>query len=191
MNLVASTPSTWPSESLDGVVPRRSEMHALDAHKHKHEVIDNELARHAPPVKPPWRSVKQGADALACRVSECSLGNLVADAMARSAACHSQRRVPLIALIESGSVRGAVKVGKFGRDEATNVLPWANRLEVVRFPSVDALEAIVAFGAQSLKTTGGGFLQASGNVRIVLNDDRARVFVRHFDCSQTQRRVRR
>ena len=114
------------------------------------------------------------------------MGNLVADAMARSAACHSQRRVPLIALIESGSVRGAVKVGKFGRDEATNVLPWANRLEVVRFPSVDVLESFIAFGAQSLKTTGGGFLQASGNVRIVLNDDRARVFVRHFDCSQTQ-----
>ena len=161
-------------------------MHPLKAEKHHHAIIDDELARHAPPVKPPWRSILKGADALHCRSSECSLGNLVADAMARSGACHSQRRVPLIALIESGSVRGAVKVGKFGRDEATNILPWANRLEVVRFPSIDVLEAFVAFGAQSLKTTGGGFLQASANARIVLNDDRARVFVRPFDCAQTQ-----
>ena len=119
------------------------------------------------------------------------MGNLVADAMARSAACHSQRRVPLIALIESGSVRGAVKVGNFGRDEATNVLPWANRLEVVRFPSVDVLEAFVAFGAQSLKTTGGGFLQASANVRIVLNDGRARVFVSPSTVHRHKVRVRR
>ena len=168
------------------VTSARSEMHPLRAEKHHHAIIDDELARHAPPTKPPWRSVRQGADALACRTSECSLGNLVADAMARSGACHAQRRVPLIALIESGSVRGAVKVGNFGRDEATNVLPWAKRLEVVRFPSVDVLEAFVAFGAQSLKTTGGGFLQASANVRIVLNDHRARVFVRPFDCSISQ-----
>lgn len=170
------------------IVAARGAMRPLDK-KHRHSLIDGELKHHAAPHgKPPWRRMSRGADAGACRTSECALGNLVADAMARSGACRGLQKVPLIALIEAGSVRGVVREGPFGRDEATNILPWANHLVVLRFPSIQALEELVAYGARS-RPVGGGFLQASANARIVLDAHHARVFVRPFDCGTTSGRA--
>ena len=80
-----------------------------------------------------------------------------------------------------------MRPGPFGSDEATNVLPLANGLEVLRFPSVEALETLVAFGARSRppRGIGGSFLQASSNTRVILDAKEARVLVRPFYCGAT------
>ena len=174
------------------VAAARAEMRALDAKRHHNDevvsIMNGELHRHAAPNKPPWRRIIDGADAAPCHESECALGNLVADAMARSGICrHENLQMPLISLVESGSLRSVVRPGPFGRDEATNVLPLANGLEVLRFPSVEALEALVAFGARSRppRGIGGSFLQASSNTRVILDAKEARVLVRPLYCGAT------
>ena len=121
----------------------------------------------------PWRVVAGGADARACRRRECALGNLLADAMARyGGACEVHTAVPVIALLESGSVRGVLRPGAFGRAEATRLLPWGNTYVVLRFPSVAHIEAFAAHGAAQRAPwgTGGAFLQVSGNARLVVPD---------------------
>ena len=174
------------------VAAARAEMRALDAKRHHNDevvsIMNGELHRHAAPNKPPWRQIIDGVKAAPCHESECALGNLVADAMARSCICrHENLQMPLISLVESRSLGSVVRPGPFGRDEATNVLPLANGLEVLRFPSVEALEALVAFGARSRppRGIGGSFLQASSNTRVILDAKEARVLVRPFYCGAT------
>ena len=50
---------------------------------------------------------------------------------------------PLVALLESGSVRGRLSWGAFGSEEAARLLPWANEYAVLRF--ADGARALDAF----------------------------------------------
>ena len=96
--------------------------------------------------------------------------------MTRSGICIRHGANALISLVESRSLGSIVRPGPFGRDEATNVLPLANGLEVWRFPSVEA-EALVAFGAavrDHLAALAAASAKRKSNTRVILDAKEAR-----------------
>ncbi|EGB12950.1 5'-nucleotidase [Aureococcus anophagefferens] len=142
-------------------------------------LVDAELGE---PSTESWRDARGAADALPCRSGECALGSLVADAMERLG-CETTKG-PVIALLESGSVRGRLEAGPVGRDAATRVLPWANRYAVLTFENASRLDAFAAHGAASRapRGTGGAFLQASSRARVVVDGRSASVLVADRGC---------
>ena len=99
-----------------------------------------------------------------CRRKECLTGNLVTNSMrdcVLNGPCGRVRRAeyPLIALLESGTLRGCLRQTK---DDLSRMLPWPNQLVVITVKG----STILAMLEHGLNTKaylqGGGFLQTSG-----------------------------
>lgn len=104
-----------------------------------------------------------------CRTARCGAGELVVQLMhaaAQCCACHSATQMPLIALREAGSIRGALQRGPFTVESLSELLPWNNKLVVLRCTG-GVVKDMLAYGRRIM---GGARLQAAG-----LDEDSLRV----------------
>lgn len=94
-----------------------------------------------------------------CQITECSIGNLVADSML---AAHPQAEV---ALINSGGLRAGIASGNITRGEILTVLPFGSTLVNLKFTGQelwDVLEGIVSWQNLETKHQITSFAQISG-----------------------------
>ena len=89
-----------------------------------------------------------------CRFQECTLGNLVADALKEAGNGE-------ISIINGGSVRNDMKKGDLTRGQVIDVLPWFNNIVQKRMSGQTILDAL-EFGVSKLPQISGGFPQVSG-----------------------------
>lgn len=131
---------------------------------------------------------------LACQVSECSVGNLVAEAML-SAHPHAD-----LAIVNAGGLRAGIPRGNVSRSTVLTVLPFSSRLVDLEFTGealARSIEGIVSWRNQDTGHDTTSFLQIAG-MRIVYHSSRPRgarlqdVRVRNstggFDLLDPQRR---
>jgi len=99
----------------------------------------------------------------ACRNHECTLGNLITDAM-RHAVIHNSNKLlinttkyPIVAVMESGSLRDCVTTNN--EENFQGVLPWPNHLVMLTVTGNILLDML----QHGIRQPGGGaFLQTSG-----------------------------
>ena len=89
-----------------------------------------------------------------CRYKECTLGNLIADAIKNVGNGE-------ISILNGGSVRNNMYKGNLTRDQIIEILPWFNNLVQKRISGQCILDAL-EFGISKLPILSGGFPQVSG-----------------------------
>jgi 5'-nucleotidase len=92
-----------------------------------------------------------------CRVKECSMGNLIADAMLARVAGQGVT----IALQNSGGIRASIEAGQVTMGDVLTVLPFQNTLSTFEVTGAVLLEALEN-GASQIEEGAGRFLQVSG-----------------------------
>ncbi len=92
-----------------------------------------------------------------CRVMECSMGNLVADAMLARVADQGVQ----IALANSGGLRASIDAGPVTMGEVLTVLPFQNTLSTFQVSGQQLIDAMEN-GASQIEDTAGRFLQVAG-----------------------------
>ena len=94
------------------------------------------------------------SSAIYCRFKECTLGNLITDAIKDAGNGE-------ITIINGGSVRNNMNKGDLTRGELINILPWFNNIVVKKLTGQCILDAL-EFGVSKLPLSSGGFPQVSG-----------------------------
>ena len=89
-----------------------------------------------------------------CRYKECTLGNLIADAIKNVGNGE-------ISILNGGSVRNNMYKGNLTRGQIIEILPWFNNLVQKRISGQCILDAL-EFGISKLPILSGGFPQVSG-----------------------------
>ena len=92
-----------------------------------------------------------------CRVMECQMGNLVADAMLARVADQGVQ----IALANSGGLRASIDAGPVTMGEVLTVLPFQNTLSTFQVSGQQLIDALEN-GASQIEDTAGRFLQVAG-----------------------------
>ena len=108
------------------------------------------------------RVVAETADVLTgdrtiCRVMECSMGNLIADAMLDRVADQGI----VIALQNSGGIRADIDAGEVTMGEVLTVLPFQNTLSTFQISGATLMEALENSASQ-IEDGSGRFLQVAG-----------------------------
>ena len=108
------------------------------------------------------RVVAETADVLTgdrtiCRVMECSMGNLIADAMLDRVADQGI----VIALQNSGGIRADIDAGQVTMGEVLTVLPFQNTLSTFQISGATLMEALENSASQ-IEDGSGRFLQVAG-----------------------------
>ena len=108
------------------------------------------------------RVVAESADVLTgdraiCRVMECSMGNLIADAMLDRVADQGI----VIALQNSGGIRADIDAGEVTMGEVLTVLPFQNTLSTFQISGATLMEALENSASQ-IEDGSGRFLQVAG-----------------------------
>ncbi len=93
----------------------------------------------------------------ACRGAECSMGNLVSDAML----ARSERQGISLAIINSGSLRASIDAGSITMGDVLTVLPFQNTLSTFQMKGVDIIAALEN-GVSQVETGAGRFPQVAG-----------------------------
>ncbi|RDE09109.1 bifunctional metallophosphatase/5'-nucleotidase [Pelagibacterium lacus] len=89
-----------------------------------------------------------------CRVEECSMGNLVADAMLAASGAD-------IAIQNGGGLRASIDAGEITMGEAITVLPFSNTLATVEISGADVIDALEN-GVSDIENGAGRFPQVAG-----------------------------
>lgn len=92
-----------------------------------------------------------------CRVQECSMGNLVADAMLDRLADQGAD----IAIQNGGGLRASIDAGEITMGEAITVLPFSNTLATVDLSGADVIDALEN-GVSDIENGAGRFPQVAG-----------------------------
>lgn len=92
-----------------------------------------------------------------CRVVECQMGNLVADAMLDRVADQGAT----IAIQNGGGVRASIDAGEVTKGEVVTVLPFSNTLATVDVSGADVIEALEN-GVSDIENGAGRFPQVAG-----------------------------
>ena len=92
-----------------------------------------------------------------CRVMECSMGNLVAEAMLARVADQGIT----IAIANSGGLRASIDAGEVTMGEVLNVLPFQNTLSTFQVTG-DVVVAALENGASQMEEVAGRFAQVAG-----------------------------
>ena len=98
-----------------------------------------------------------------CRMKECTVGNLIADAVAKSGEGD-------FAILNGGGVRNNIKKGNLTQDDIINALPWFNNIVIKEMPGQVVLDAL-EFGVRNYPKASGGFPQVSSNFSYTFNPD--------------------
>ncbi|MBX2880151.1 MAG: 5'-nucleotidase/apyrase family protein [Granulosicoccus sp.] len=136
-------------------------------------ILDGEVAEDAATVEriaelgKPLEEIRQKvvADAAAviegnrdvCRVSECAMGNLVADAMLDRVASQGIS----IAIQNSGGLRASIDEGEITMGEVLTVLPFQNTLSTFQLKGSDIVAALEN-GVSQVEEVAGRFPQVAG-----------------------------
>ena len=94
------------------------------------------------------------SSAINCRSKECSLGNLISDAVKYAGNGE-------ITILNGGSIRNNLYKGNLTRSQLIDILPWFNNIVVKRVTGQCILDAL-EFGVSLLPFPSGGFPQVSG-----------------------------
>jgi hypothetical protein len=89
-----------------------------------------------------------------CRYQECSLGNLVSDALKRAAETE-------VAILNGGGVRNNLPKGNITSSKVIDILPWFSYIVAKQVPGQVILDAL-EFGVSRLPNSFGGYPQVSG-----------------------------
>lgn len=92
-----------------------------------------------------------------CRVSECSMGNLVADAQLDRVADQGVT----ISIANSGGLRASIDAGEITMGEVLTVLPFSNTLATFQITGADIVAALEN-GASQIEEVAGRFAQVAG-----------------------------
>ena len=92
-----------------------------------------------------------------CRVEECAMGNLVADAMLERVADQGIE----VAIANAGGLRASIDAGEITMGEVLTVLPFQNTLSTFRITGAD-LVAALENGASEIEEVAGRFAQVAG-----------------------------
>ncbi|SMQ72130.1 5'-nucleotidase [Devosia lucknowensis] len=92
-----------------------------------------------------------------CRVEECTMGNLVADAMLDRVADQGAT----IAIQNGGGLRASIDAGEITMGEVLTVLPFSNTLATVEISGADVIDALEN-GVSDIENGAGRFPQVSG-----------------------------
>ncbi|NDV86489.1 multifunctional 2',3'-cyclic-nucleotide 2'-phosphodiesterase/5'-nucleotidase/3'-nucleotidase [Aurantimonas aggregata] len=92
-----------------------------------------------------------------CRVSECSMGNLVADAMLDRV----RDQGASLAITNGGGLRASIDQGEVTMGEVLTVLPFQNTLSTFKLTGAD-IKAALENGVSQVEEGGGRFPQVSG-----------------------------
>ena len=98
-----------------------------------------------------------GGDREVCRVQECTMGNLIADAMLARVADQGV----VIALQNSGGIRASIDAGEVTMGDVLTVLPFQNTLSTFEVTGATLVEALEN-GVSQVEETAGRFLQVAG-----------------------------
>lgn len=89
-----------------------------------------------------------------CRVQECSMGNLLTDAMLAATGAD-------IAITNGGGLRASIDAGEITMGEVLTVLPFSNTLATVEISGADVIDALEN-GVSDIENGAGRFPQVSG-----------------------------
>ncbi len=92
-----------------------------------------------------------------CRVQECSMGNLLADAILDRVADQGAT----IAFQNGGGIRATIDAGEITMGEVLTVLPFSNTLATVQISGADVIEALEN-GVSDIENGAGRFAQVAG-----------------------------
>ena len=92
-----------------------------------------------------------------CRVEECSMGNLLADAILDRVADQGAT----IAFQNGGGVRASIDAGEITVGDVLTVLPFSNTLATVQVSGADVIEALEN-GVSDIENGAGRFAQVAG-----------------------------
>ena len=91
-----------------------------------------------------------------CRVQECTVGDLVADAINNLAK-------GVFAIVNGGGIRNNMKKGDITRADVIEALPWFNNVVVKKLTGQNILDAL-EFGVRNYPQASGGFPQVSSEL---------------------------
>lgn len=92
-----------------------------------------------------------------CRVQECSMGNLLADAILDRVADQGAT----IAFQNGGGIRASIDAGEITIGDVLTVLPFSNTLATVQISGADVIEALEN-GVSDIENGAGRFAQVAG-----------------------------
>ncbi|WP_421951247.1 bifunctional metallophosphatase/5'-nucleotidase [Pelagibacterium sp.] len=152
---------TWDAEG--NVVSAEGEPFLIDASVTGDEAFAAQLADLAGPIEAAMGEIIgtttetiEGSREV-CRVEECSMGNLVADAMLDRVADQGVT----IAIQNGGGLRASIDAGEITMGEVITVLPFSNTLATVDISGADVIDALEN-GVSDIENGAGRFPQVSG-----------------------------
>jgi len=152
---------TWDAEG--NVVSAVGEPYLIDASVEGDAGFAAQLADLAGPIQEAMSEVIGTAtDAIEgsreiCRAMECSMGNLVADAMLDRVADQGVS----MAIANGGGLRASIDSGEITMGEVITVLPFSNTLATVDISGADVIDALEN-GVSDVENGAGRFPQVSG-----------------------------
>ncbi|MDV3250067.1 5'-nucleotidase/apyrase family protein [Devosia sp. BK] len=152
---------TWDDEGK--VTKAEGEPFLIDASVTANEEFKTQLAELAGPIEEMTSQVigsttakLEGAREV-CRVEECSMGNLLADAILDRVADQGAT----IAFQNGGGIRSSIDAGEITVGDVLTVLPFSNTLATVQISGADVIEALEN-GVSDIENGAGRFAQVSG-----------------------------
>ncbi|KQN69832.1 bifunctional metallophosphatase/5'-nucleotidase [Devosia sp. Leaf64] len=152
---------TWDDKGK--VTKAEGEPFLIDASVTANEEFKTQLAELAGPIEEMTSQVigsttakLEGAREV-CRVEECSMGNLLADAILDRVADQGAT----IAFQNGGGIRSSIDAGEITVGDVLTVLPFSNTLATVQISGADVIEALEN-GVSDIENGAGRFAQVSG-----------------------------
>lgn len=152
---------TWDDDGK--VIKAEGEPFLIDASVTANEDFKTQLAELAGPIEEMTSQVigsttdkLEGAREV-CRVQECSMGNLLADAILDRVADQGAT----IAFQNGGGIRSSIDAGEITVGDVLTVLPFSNTLATVQISGADVIEALEN-GVSDIENGAGRFAQVAG-----------------------------
>lgn len=152
---------TWDDNGV--VTKAEGEPYLIDASVKANEYFKGQLATLLGPIEEMTSQVigtttdkLEGAREV-CRVQECSMGNLLADAILDRVADQGAT----IAFQNGGGIRASIDAGEVTVGDVLTVLPFSNTLATVQVSGADVIEALEN-GVSDIENGAGRFAQVAG-----------------------------
>lgn len=152
---------TWDDNG--GVTKAEGEPFLIDASVTGNEDFKSQLAKLSGPIEELTGQVigttteKLEGSREICRVEECSMGNLLADAILDRVADQGAT----IAFQNGGGIRSSIDAGEITVGDVLTVLPFSNTLATVQVSGADVIEALEN-GVSDIENGAGRFAQVAG-----------------------------
>jgi len=152
---------TWDDEG--NVIKAEGEPFLIDASVTGNEDFKSQLADLAEPIEELTSTVIGTATDMldgsreVCRAKECSMGNLLADAILDRVADQGAT----IAFQNGGGIRASIDAGEITIGDVLTVLPFSNTLATVQISGADVIEALEN-GVSDIENGAGRFAQVAG-----------------------------